>query len=433
MVRTPWGNSDELRERKLRPGPGVAREEVVTNQRERLFGAMVASVAERGYEGTRVSDLVELSGVSSRSFYALFADKRACFLEALGAIIRAGVSFEMKRSEKPGSWEKQARRGFEDFAKLIVDQPATARLCLVDAYAVGPEAFGRFESAAAAFEELTVARLAQSPERAGMPVEMVYAFTGAIPEITRTRLLRGTEAEVPRLMVELWELLMSYRPPPSPLRGVARRAPAPPERIEGHDHAERALRAFTAVVAERGYAAATVGEAIGRAGMSASTFYASFSGKEDALAAALDSGGAQLMAAVLPAARRAEDWAGGVRAGIGAMFSYLAWRPALAQLLAVEVYAAGPDALERRAEALAPLGELLTEGYGHSSAAPPIAAEAIAAAINMLAHRTVRDKGPASLPALAPLCSYIALAPFIGAEAACEVANGAERRAQEAA
>src|SRR6476620_3098833 len=79
MVLTPWGESGDLRQRRLRPGPGVPRDAVLANQRERLFGAMVASVAERGYSATTLGDLIEISGVSSRTFYDLFPDKQACF------------------------------------------------------------------------------------------------------------------------------------------------------------------------------------------------------------------------------------------------------------------------------------------------------------------------------------------------------------------
>ena len=93
MVATPWGQSDALRERRLRPGPGTPREEVLANQRQRLFGAMVASVAERGYIATTVNDLVEISGVSSRTFYDLFPDKKACFLATLEAMIEAAVAY----------------------------------------------------------------------------------------------------------------------------------------------------------------------------------------------------------------------------------------------------------------------------------------------------------------------------------------------------
>jgi len=87
MVLTPWGDSDSLREKRLPPGPGRPREEVLANQRERLYGAMVASVSARGYKATTVGDLAEISGVSSRTFYDLYPDKEACFLATLEAII----------------------------------------------------------------------------------------------------------------------------------------------------------------------------------------------------------------------------------------------------------------------------------------------------------------------------------------------------------
>ena len=78
MVLTPWGDASQLRAKMLPPGCGTPRAEAERNQRGRLFAAMVATVAEKGYEATTVADLVELSGVSRSAFYKHFADKQAC-------------------------------------------------------------------------------------------------------------------------------------------------------------------------------------------------------------------------------------------------------------------------------------------------------------------------------------------------------------------
>ena len=405
-------------------GPRAEPEEAARNQRERLFGSMVVCCAERGFETTTVSELVAVSGVSRRDFYRHFADKKACFLATLEAIAAGAATYMAKRAEDPARWEERSRRDVDDMAKMVIAQPMAARLFLFDAYAAGTEAVSQLQRGVEAFETITATMLAQSPERAGMPTEMIRAYVGAMQEITRTRLRRGSEAELPKLMDALWALIASYRPPPIPLRRPERLPRARPENLEGHDHAERALRAFAAVVADRGYSKATINEVVQRAQMSASTFYERFSSKEDAMSATLDSGGAQLVAAVIPAARREPDWAAGIRAGIAALYSYLAFRPAMAQLLAVEVYAAGPNALERRAKAINPLEELLAEGYRLSPSTPPIAVEVIVGGISALAYRQIRDSGPQSLPILAPICTYMALAPFIGAEKACVVANG---------
>jgi AcrR family transcriptional regulator len=431
MVLTPWGDSSSLRERKLRPGPGRPREEVERNQRERLYGAMVACVAAKGYEGTRVSDLVELSGVSSRSFYDLFPDKRACFVAAVGALVEVSIQVAAAAGAgleggEPGDedWEKLAWRGERAFAEMVAAQPAASRMVLVEAYAGGEEVMAPLERAAAGFEALTREMLARSPERSDMPPEIIAAYVGAVREVARTRLLLGREAEMPTAGDEMWEVVRSFRAPPVPLRAPGRLPPAREESLEAHDHAERAIRAFAVVLAEKGYADTTVDDVLRRAGMSATTFYDQFAGKRDLMLAAIDSAAAQMLAAVQPAVRRAPDWPTGVRAGFAALFSFLASRPALARLIVGGVYTAGPAAMRRRAENLHPLEELLEKGHEHAPEAPAIAVEAIAGVVFTLAYRRIRDAGPEALPGLTPLCTYVALAPFIDAEEAALAANG---------
>lgn len=431
MTLTPWGDSSSLRERRLRPGPGTPREEVERNQRERLFGAMVACVAERGYEDTRVADLVEISGVSSRTFYDLFPDKRACFIAALEAMIEGAIQAAAAASSGEGGggaegevdWEVLAQRGERAFAKLIVAQPAAARMVLIEAYAGGEPMLAPLERAVTGFEALIREVLARSPDRAGIPPEMVTAYIGAIQEIARTRLLLGREAEMPAAIEELWTLVNLYRPPPTPLRSPTRMPPARPESLDAHDHAERAIRAFAVVVAEKGYAETTVDDVVRRASMSATTFYTHFRGKRDVMTAAIDSAGAQMLAAVQPVVRRAPDWPQSIRAGFVALFNFLASRPALARLIVAEVYAGGPEAMQRRAENLQPLEELLERGREEAPETPDIAVEAIAGVVYTLSYRRIRETGAESLPGLAPLCTYLALAPFIGAEQAALVAN----------
>ncbi len=442
MVLTPWGESEALRERRLSPGPGKPRAEVLANQRERLFGAMVASVSARGYRATTVNDLVEISGVSSRTFYDLFDDKEACFLATLEALIQAAIAYAARRAGEAvddpapggvtlpadagadGSWEERAARGLRAFAEMIVAQPAAARLALVEAYTAGPEALVPLEQAMAGFEWLTRQVLERSPERAGMPAEMVMALMGAQREIARNRLREGRERELPGLTDELWDLLLSYRPPPEPLRLTGRPPKARPEMPKPHDHAERVLRALAEVVAEEGYASATVEAVLKRAQMSATTFYANFAGKDDAMLAAIDSACSQIVAAAMPAFRRAPDWPHGIRAAFGGLFNYLASRPALANLAMVAVYAAGLEAMQRRTEALRPLQDLILAGYELAPETPRITAEGIVGGVYTLAYRRLHEGGAGALPSLAPICAYITLSPFVGPDEACRIANG---------
>ena len=113
MVRTPWGDADTLRDRKLRPGQRLPAGEVARNQRERLFAALVAVVAEKGYEGTRVEDLLELSGVSRSAFYEHFSDKQDCLLAAVEAFVgpAIGAIGDRQRPDQRGAARASGPRG----------------------------------------------------------------------------------------------------------------------------------------------------------------------------------------------------------------------------------------------------------------------------------------------------------------------------------
>jgi AcrR family transcriptional regulator len=385
----------------------------------------VASIAERGYLATTVNDLASISGVSSRTFYELFPSKEACFMATLEALIEATNGYSATGfDETARNWGQRARLEMRAFGEMIVAQPAASRVALIEAYTVGPQALVPLQEATARCESLTRQVLQRSPHSDQAPAEMVVALTGSQQEVARTRLWQGRERELPRLMEELWKLLMGYQAPPESLR-KARGAPRPQTEIsDAHDHAERALQALATVVAEEGYAAATIDAVLKRAQMSATTFYANFAGKGDAMLAAVDSACSQVMAATLPASRRAADWPRGIRAALGVMFNFLASRPSLANMTMVEVYAAGPEAMQRRLEALRPLQDLVAEGFGLMPELPPVAAEGIVGGVCALAYRQLREGGAGALPALAPICSYIVLSPVIGPKKACQVVNG---------
>jgi AcrR family transcriptional regulator len=383
---------------------------------------MVATVARKGFAATTVADLVELSGVSSRSFYDFFGDKATCLRATIEEILT--VARNLVNVEVGEDLEQGALRGYKALAEAVVAQPAAAKVCLVDAYAAGPAAVEPLTAAVADYEAGLSRRLKSLPERAGMPAEMVAARVGGYLEIVRTRLRRGSEAELLRLGDDLISLILADRPPPVPLRLSVRPPKAEPESLAAPEHAERAIRAFAILAAEQGYLVTTVDDVLKRASMSATTFYANFRGKNDLMDTAIDRACAQAVAAVVPAFSRHGDWPDAVRAGFGALMNFLASRPALTELVTVEVYTAGDAAVERRMNGLAPLGYLLVNNTVSWMKMPPVVYESLGGGINTLLYDTVRKSGPRALPSLAPILTYLTLSPFIGAEAACEAANG---------
>ena len=426
MVRTPWGDAASLRERKLRPGRGTPREKAEKNQRERLFAAMVATVAEKGYEATTVADLVKLSGVSRSAFYRHFDDKEVCFLTAIEVMVEP--TFEKlagDRSTAPGI--DRMRAAFETLIETIVSQPAAAKMCIVEVYAAGEAGAELVDRMMDRSTEVLAGLYAQVPERKGMPIELVRAIAGGIQKTIHKRLYRGQVEELPALTSQLWEWVFCYPVPPGPLRATRRRTvKAVPfdERQAQSSPPERLLRALAAVVAEKGYPDTTVAEIVERASTSQRTFYEHFKNKEDAIVAALDSGSAHMLAAALPAFRRAPDWPHAVHDTQEAMFRWGAEEPEYARLGGVEMYAAGKRALDQRELVTEGFEGLLAPGYELKPKTPPIAAEAIGGALYSLLYDHVNKKGPETLPDLVPTLVYVTLAPFLEAGEAYEVAVG---------
>jgi AcrR family transcriptional regulator len=426
MVRTPWGDAAQLRERKLRPGRGTPRNEAERNQRERLFAAMVATVAEKGYEATTVADLVELSGVSRSAFYRHFDDKQGCFLAAIEALVGPTLR-KVAADESAAPGVERAKRAFGSLIEAIVAQPAAAKMCIVEVYAAGPEGAQLVDRALEQVEALVQQLFDQIPERRGMPPEIVRALVGGIQKVIHKRLYRGQEGELLGLVPELWDWLFCYPLPPGPLRATRRRSvKALPfaERQAQSNPAERVLRALAAVVAEKGYPDTTVAEVVERASTSQRTFYEHFKNKEDAIVAALDSGSAHMLAAALPAFRRAPDWKHAVHDTQEAMFAFGAEEPEYARMGGVEMYAAGNRALEQREIVTEGMEGLLAPGYELKPETPAIAAEAIGGALYSLLYDHVSKKGPETLPELVPTLVYVTLAPFLEAEDAYQVAIG---------
>ncbi len=419
MVATPWGDSEKLRARMLRPGVSVDRAEVERNQRERLYGAMIAVAAEKGYEATTVADLVRISGVSRSDFYEHFENKEACLLAALETIM--GAVTEAVSRDFGGS--APAASSLRALMSLIAEQRAAAQVCLVEAYAAGPAAIEMVDRTTKLFEELVQRAFESRPETRGMPPAIVRAIVGGVRKVLHTRLYRDSGLEIAGLVGELRAWSLTYRPPPEPLRsprGAGGRQP----QFEGYTVAQRIARSVAAVIAEKGYVAMRTGDIAERASISLSTFYANYDNKEEAMLAAVELSGTLMLATVGPAVRRAPDWRTGVRALYESMCAFLAAEPDFARLAVSEVYAAGPRALAQRDRVIDSLLELLAPGYAERPETPSVAAEAIGGAVFALLNDQMHSGGPDSMLEVAPLLTYMTLAPFVGPEDACAVANG---------
>jgi AcrR family transcriptional regulator len=399
---------------------------VAANQRERLFGAMVAAVAERGYENTRVADLLTISGVSRSTFYRHFDSKQDCFLATIDAVVaNGGERVVSSFLEHDGPWQERFEVAFDTLVETIVESPAAAHLYYVDTYAVGREAIEKVERMGDRFEQLTLRALAQSPEHAGMPNDLVRAILRGFRRVIQTRLRTGRERELLSEGRDLVRWAIGYRTPPEPLRRP-RKPPAggfEPSPADSNGPRDRVLNAVIELMAERGYNAMTINDVAQRATMSLTTFYGHFEGKDDAVVSALRRNANRVLEATAPAFRDAPDWPHAMAAGLEAFFAFLAVEQPFAQFGGVDVHSASRLVVDVRDQLLTASQAFIAEGYRQHPDANPIAGEAIGASVDALLFDSMVRRGPQRIYELAPTATYMVLSPFVGPEEACAIAN----------
>jgi AcrR family transcriptional regulator len=116
---------------------------VARNQRQRILAAVAEATAARGYARMSVEDVVRGAGVSRRTFYELFPNKDAVFLEAYDQVANLLLAGVRAAYEGESGFGPRVTAGFRAFLELLEASPAFARMCIVEVMAAGPEAVAK--------------------------------------------------------------------------------------------------------------------------------------------------------------------------------------------------------------------------------------------------------------------------------------------------
>jgi AcrR family transcriptional regulator len=191
----------------------------------------------------------------------------------------------------------------------------------------------------------------------------------------------------------------------------------PREAVAAHQR-ERLFKAMIEAVDEHGFMATTIAELVARAGISRRSFYEHFRNKEECLLATYDEIIEHLTRRLVKASRSVDGWPAQLEAFIRELFTAVGERPDLAQLVCVEMGAAGPVGVERWAHGAAYTQRFLTDGFerapGRGTISDPVARAIVGAVRKILYSRVRNERSSKALTAellkLVPdLLSWIAL------------------------
>lgn len=423
--------------KRLPHGPHrLRRNDVILNQRARIHGALIEAVAQDGYEGTSIKQVIGLAGVSRRSFYEQFANKEECFLVTFDLIARREVK-QIRRAylAVDGTLEERTRAAFERFAKAIHDDRKATILVLLEAQRAGPAGVPRLRNAACACEHMLARAFAESPGATPLPMPIVRGIAGGLHAtaatfLRKTRLPRGVDLTEEMLR---WTLLFQTPAAEDLAERMAAGLSARMREISAtygrglhgaeapsRDERTRLLQSVLRLVTREDYRTLSAPQIADEANVSIDAFCELFVDKDECFLAALDMIGDELLTVAADPKLVSDDWARAVRRVLAELMRYLASHPLQTRTLAQEAFFTGAEPYERIVDLAHSIATLLTEG-APEPAESPLIVEAVAGAIWHTIRCQVAGGRVELLAALSDHLAYVVLAPFIGAEAAVEI------------
>lgn len=186
--------------------PELPREFVAGHKRRRMMDAVAELTAERGYEATKIADIVRRAAVARKTLYDNFDGKEDLFLSAVDASLnemRVVVEEACERISEP---EGQIVAGLEALLEYVAEHPAAARMCMVEAISATPSSARLYDAGMRDFVELLRRR---APKGADLPETIEESLAGGVAWIIQQQIRRGEAESAVDLLPELSRFVLS--------------------------------------------------------------------------------------------------------------------------------------------------------------------------------------------------------------------------------
>jgi len=185
--------------------PEISREFVAVHKRRRIMDAIAELSAEQGYDATKIGDIVRRAGVARKTLYDNFDGKEEVFLSAFDtAFDEVTRRVEEACAVTAGDWDERLAAGLAAFLDYVAEQPALARMCMIESLSATPAAKERYEDALGAFVELT-SRIVPRDDR--LPETIDETVVGGVAWIVYQKIRRGEATRAKELLPELTEFV----------------------------------------------------------------------------------------------------------------------------------------------------------------------------------------------------------------------------------
>jgi AcrR family transcriptional regulator len=170
---------------------------------------LAEEAAEKSFGAVTVAGIVKRAGIARSTFYENFDSKEDCFVAAQEHAMAMALERVVEAAGSCKSWPQQVHAGLVGFLEYVVDEPALAKTCMVEALAAGPSSLKRYEESQRAFISLLRLGRDVSPHGEGLPESLEEAIVGGVFWIVYQRLIGSEPEAVFDLLPELAEFALT--------------------------------------------------------------------------------------------------------------------------------------------------------------------------------------------------------------------------------
>jgi AcrR family transcriptional regulator len=411
--------------RKLKPGPGLSREAVASDQKLRLRAAFSSLAVESGYGAVTVRALVRRANISTSTFYKHYESLEACFARVVGTTLHSIA--DQIRDDR--DFDRDPLGDLRSILHLLMErlarEPQLVQAVLIEPFGAAAGVRDAMDSAIGEFEELLAEALDVAPKPVVSTTHLVAGLVAGTVRIVRKTSLTDRVEELPGLADEVTDWMLSvaheevlgFRAPRSlsAQETDVMRAPcavsAAASRESIADSSRRAITTTARLVATNGLSQLTSARIRKDAGLSRAEFDRHFAGVEDCFLDAIEAISASAVEVAQRSAVDAGSWERWVYKTITGLCTLAACDKDLTRLVLLDITVPGRTGLLRR-EALIDrcVASVLAE-------APPdrrpseLVVDASLGAIWRIAETEVAATRTAQLPRIAPAFAYMVIAP----------------------
>ena len=156
-----------------------------------------------------MANIVKRAGIARNTFYENFGSKEDCFLAAQQFAMSAALSRVVEAAGEIDDWPYRVEAGLAAFLRYVVEEPALARTCMVEALAAAPSSVRYYEESLQAFVSLFRLGRDVSPHGQELPETLEEALIGGVFWILYQRLLIAEPEGIEGLLPDLVEFALT--------------------------------------------------------------------------------------------------------------------------------------------------------------------------------------------------------------------------------